>query len=502
MRAKATIGCDGWALIGVRKSTATDCARVNWDKPLSNGTSCTMTVESSEISAEKAGFILAKNEGQFCDMKAKEIAPAKMSRTLSAFANADGGELFVGIAQSHSGSFVWSGFAKEEDANAHLKIVDDLFPVGSITRCAFITCPSHVGCVLHIEVEKTNDIRKATDGTAYLRRGAQNLPQDTDDKIERLKLNKGLKSFEDHTVNVDFSDITNSKAIIEFILDAVPSAEPEAWLRKQKLIVNNMPVVAGLLLFSDEPQTSIPKSAVKIYRYKTKDEIGSRDTLAFDPISMEGNLYEQIYASVNKIKEITEKIPLVGEDGFKNINYPTEAIHEIVTNAVIHRDYSINDDVHVRIFDNRIEVQSPGTLPGHVTVRNILEERAARNPKIVRLLNKFRNPPNKDVGEGLNTAFEAMRKLKLKDPIVSQSDNSVIVKIRHEILGTPEQIITDYLKDNREINNSIARSICFIGSENSMKRIFQKMISAKLIERIPERPLNKTGYVRGKNFPK
>src|SRR6202043_1965483 len=105
--------------------------------------------------------------------------------------------------------------------------------------------------------------------------------------------------------------------------------------------------------------------------------------------------------------------------GFEQIKYPQEAIQEIITNAVLHRDYSIADDVHIRIFDNRIEVQSPGRLPAHVTPENILEERFARNGTIVRLLNKFPNAPNKDVGEGLNTAYEAMNKLGLKEPTVT-----------------------------------------------------------------------------------
>ncbi|MGE5259953.1 MAG: ATP-binding protein [Actinomycetota bacterium] len=67
--------------------------------------------------------------------------------------------------------------------------------------------------------------------------------------------------------------------------------------------------------------------------------------------------------------EIIEGIPILGKAGLERIQYPQEAIHEIVTNAVIHRDYSINDDIHVRIFDNRIEVQSPGRLPAHITVK-------------------------------------------------------------------------------------------------------------------------------------
>ena len=106
-----------------------------------------------------------------------------------------------------------------------------------------------------------------------------------------------------------------------------------------------------------------------------------------------------------------EKIKRMGPTGLVAITYPHETLHEIITNAVIHRDYSIADDVHVRIFDNRIEVQSPGRLPAHITPDNILNERFARNGAIVRLLNKFPNPPNRDVGEGLNTAFEKMHQL-------------------------------------------------------------------------------------------
>jgi ATP-dependent DNA helicase RecG len=95
-----------------------------------------------------------------------------------------------------------------------------------------------------------------------------------------------------------------------------------------------------------------------------------------------------------------------------------------------------------------------------------------------------------------------MRKLKFKDPIIEQRNNYVVVSLRHEKLGAPEQLIVEYLKTNDEINNSKARAICYIGSENTVKRIFQKMINAGLIKRIPNRPLNKTGYSRGRNFPK
>lgn len=161
----------------------------------------------------------------------------------------------------------------------------------------------------------------------------------------------------------------------------------------------------------------------------------------------------------------------------------------------------MNDDVHIRIFDDRIEVESPGRLPAHITEKNILAERFARNPKSVRLVNKFRNPPNKDVGEGLNTSFQAMRELKLREPIIQQRDNSVLVILKHEKLGSLDEIILEYLKSHDEINNSKAREICYIGDANKMKNVFKRMMRSNLIERIEGRSQSKAAYRRGTNFP-
>ena len=165
-------------------------------------------------------------------------------------------------------------------------------------------------------------------------------------------------------------------------------------------MIDDKPTVAGLVLFADEPQIHLPKASVKIYRYATSDPEGSRESLAQEPITIEGDLYDQVAAAVAKTTELIEGIEILGPDGLEPVQYPPEALHEIITNALLHRDYSLSDDVHVRIFDNRVEVESPGRLPAHITPRNILRERFARNPTIVRLINRFPDPPNKDVGEG------------------------------------------------------------------------------------------------------
>jgi ATP-dependent DNA helicase RecG len=234
---------------------------------------------------------------------------------------------------------------------------------------------------------------------------------------------------------------------------------------------------------------------VKILRYQTKEE-GERDFLAFDPLTVEGPIYSLVYDSVDRCKKIVEDIKKLGPEGLEPVLYPDEALHEVLTNAVLHRDYSVAADVQVRIFDNRLEIESPGRLPGHVTVENITKTQFARNPKLVRLINKFKEPPNKDVGEGLRTTFEAMDKLRLKKPLIEERESSVVVTLRHESLGSPEQLVMEYLEKNAEITNSIARELTGIKSENTMKQVFYRLRDRGQIEQIPGRAANRAAWQR------
>jgi ATP-dependent DNA helicase RecG len=151
-------------------------------------------------------------------------------------------------------------------------------------------------------------------------------------------------------------------------------------------------------------------------------------------------------------------------------------------------------DIQIRIFDNRIEVESPGRLAGHVTTENILRTQFARNQRLVRLINKFPNPPNKDVGEGLNTAFDAMKQLRLKDPQILETESSVLVVIAHQKLSSPEDLVMDYLAANAEIANKTARDICGIRSENSMKSVFKRLETRGMIEQVPDRTRPKAAW--------
>ena len=451
-----------------------------------------MPIPVNEITDKQLQEVLRYTEGHFLDVKAKEIKPSKLTKAISAFANTDGGELYVGIAEKVGLPLPhrWEGFAKPEDANAHLQVFESLFPLGEDYLYHFLSHPRQTGVVLQVIVRKTKAVVKANDGIPYIRRGAQSLPVDTQAKLAILERNKGITSFENEVVPVELAKVCNSATAIKFMLDIVPTSEPEPWLRKQELIKDDKPTVSGVVLFADLPQAVLPKrSGIKIYRYKTSEPEGTRDTLVGDPISVEGCAYDLIKQAVQITKQIIGKIQVLGTKGLEAVTYPTETLHEVITNAVLHRDYAIADDVHVRIFDNRVEVESPGRLPAHITPRNILRERFARNGNLVRIINKFPDPPNKDVGEGLNTAFDAMRNLRLKDPVILEQDNSVVVQIKHEKLASAADIIMEYLDnpDNKLITNRVARGLTGIKSENSMKVVLLRLRDRGLIRQVAGR---------------
>lgn len=459
------------------------------------------TLPLRSLKADQYAALLEIEESHFIDLKSIDIAPAGLTRTAAAFSNTSGGELFIGIEEiegENGKQRVWSGFVNQEAANAHIQVIEKMSPLGNHYDAEFLSSDVATGVVLHLTMYKTQEIMVASNGKTYVRRSSQNLPVEGAVAIERLKYDKGIKSFEDELTNAKLEDVANSLIILEFLISVVPTAEPDQWLAKQHMLVDGRPTVAGVLLYSDLPQATLPKrSAIKILRYQTKEH-GERDFLAFDPLTIEGPIYSLVYDAVDQCKALIEQIKKLGPDGLEPVVYPEEALHEVLTNAVLHRDYSIAADVQVRIFDNRVEIESPGRLPGHVTVDRITKTQFARNPKLVRLVNKFKNPPNKDVGEGLRTTFEAMDKLRLKKPIIEERESSVLVILRHESLGSPEQLVIDYLEKNAEISNAIGREITGIKSENTMKEVFYRLRDREQLEQVPGLFGNKAAWRRRK----
>src|SRR5229473_3147508 len=187
-----------------------------------------MPIAVNELTEKQLLEVLSYTEGHFLDLKAKEIKPSKLTKAISAFANADGGEVYIGIAENVTLPFPhkWDGFAKPEDANAHLQVFEGLFPLGEDYLYNFLSHPRQTGVILQVTVRKTKSVVRANDGTPYIRRGAQSLPVDTPAKLALLERNKGITSFENEPVTVELAKVCNSTTAIKFILDVVPTSEP------------------------------------------------------------------------------------------------------------------------------------------------------------------------------------------------------------------------------------------------------------------------------------
>ena len=166
-----------------------------------------MPIPVNELTDKQLLEVLSYTEGHFLDLKAKDIKPSKLTKTISAFANADGGELYIGIAENVTLPFPhkWEGFAKPEDANAHLQVFENIFPLGGDYSYSFLSHPRQSGVVLQATVRKTNAVVKANDHIPYIRRGSQSLPVDTAAKLAILERNKGITSFENEPVPVELA---------------------------------------------------------------------------------------------------------------------------------------------------------------------------------------------------------------------------------------------------------------------------------------------------------
>ncbi len=359
-------------------------------------------------------------------------------------------------------------------------------PLGVSYEC--LKSQEFQGYLLFLRIEKGAHVHKTSDATVYVRQGAQSLPIKDPERISALGFAKGAQSFEDFPLpDLSPDTIVDSKGLKQFLKHVSPKSDPLEFCLNQNLIESKewQPRVASALLFCENPSAFIPrKCAVKITRYKTAEDDPERDHLDVQH-TVEGPIHRAILSTVDLVKQVMTSVEVWTSEGLKSLEYPPEAIWETVVNAFIHRDYSISDDIQIIIYDNRIEILSPGILPGYVTVDNVLEARYSRNPKIVRTLARYPDAPNKDLGEGLNTTFQKMKEWGFKAPSIVVEGNYVKVTLPHARLAAPTAAIMDFLRGQASISNRQAREITGIRSENLVKIEFYKLRDEGLIERIP-----------------
>ena len=460
----------------------------------SSGSKYSVWMDKRTISYEEALALIERDESHFWDCKSAKSGGSAIQKVGAALANTDGGDFVVGIEDRAKGVGIdrWQGFHVIEDATPVLEALsrDVSPPVPYSADFLMVQGYESFGLVCLIQVAKSGSVHYAADKKVYTRRGASSVAI-SGNAITDLSLSKGARSYEDQLLEDYFlDDLVEEPEVGTFLQGYSPATSPASLARSRRLVdrESGRARVCAAILYATIPSAVVPKRcAVKVARYNTKEQEPLRKHLVGVPKTIEGPARVLIEETLKEVSEMIESVSTLTPEGkLEPMRYPPEVLKEIVVNAVIHRDYNISDDIRVYVFNNRVEVRSPGGLPGHMTLDNLFsDERASRNPKLVQLLNKYPDPPNKDIGEGLRTVLSKMKEAQLQPPKFTVVNSQFVVEIGHTPLARPQEIVLEYLEIHEEITNAIGRELTGITSENSMKDVFYSLRQSGILEMVP-----------------
>ena len=376
--------------------------------------------------------VLAKDEKQIFDRKSIQIRPADLSETICAFANADGGTIAVGISDKRRR--IEGVDYNTEQLNEILRTpIDFCNPTVPITT-EMVECINAQGkkdhvILMHIEASPLLHANQADE--VYLRVGDKSKKLSFEDRLT-LMYAKGLRYFEDEPVyNATMDDID-----MDFVRDYIKrigyTKSAEEYLKENKKFVvskdgREQISVAAVLLFGKNPQQFFPRAFIRFIRYDGIEAQVGKDMNVVKDVIFDGRILEQVEKAVEFIKIQMKEKTYLGHDGIfvTEEEYSEFVRTEIVVNAATHRDYGIKGtDIQIKMFDDRLEVDSPGTFAGMVKKENIRYTHFSRNPKIAAFLKDYGYV--KEYGEGVDRMCRELEAAGLPDPVFNS--NTFILK--------------------------------------------------------------------------
>lgn len=342
----------------------------------------------------------------------EDVSPTRLAITMAGMANMQGGTIILGVAP-HSGEI--HGIRDQEAAlnlvfqaallsDPPLVIpLPSLVPVGK-TRVLVITIPAGLPHVYNV------------DGRYWGRDGTQTNPLPAR-RLRELLLERGEVQFETRIPpNASLEDLDEDQVQAYLQVLDLPGNESfeEALLKRgclQRVGERLFPTYAALLLFGRHPQRWLPNSTLLAARF-----LSSNFSDEFIKQEIRGTLPEQLSQAEAFLRaNLQSVVRLRGLVHEETPEYPFEAVRELLVNAVAHRDYNLQGDtIHLHIFSDRLEVQSPGGLPGPVTLENLLEARFSRNAVITQVLSDFGFV--EQLGYGLKRVVEILRQNGMRPP--------------------------------------------------------------------------------------
>ena len=380
-------------------------------------------------------------ESQYLDRKSARKKPSELLKHLIAFANADGGQLVIGIEDDKQDNII-TGF---KDGKAYpieeFKKIDremretplDL----SFEEIPVVNFKGEDDFILIISVElSSNRVIAAPNDDVYLRQGDETVKLSYEQR-NQLSYDKGQRFFEDEIVpdasleDIDVSLVQDFKNRFDISKRSV-----EEILKARRFLINGELTKAAILLFGKYPSAFFPQARVRFQRFDGTDMGTGSSFNVIKEVTFDDALPTLIIKVRDFIRTQLREFQYLDNDGQFQIlpEYPEFAWFEGIVNAVTHRDYSVSGD-HIRVlmFDDRLEIHSPGKLPNIVTVENIKHERFSRNPRIARTLTEFGWV--REMNEGVKRIYSEMESAFLHEPKYSEPGNKVCLTLENNIIS-------------------------------------------------------------------
>lgn len=368
-------------------------------------------------------YICKEKENQFFDRKSNRKLVREISEHISGFANASGGTIIIGV--SDDGKI--EGFQDCPDKyNEFLKATSTdylkVIPKYENETIDVINSKGNKDKILLIHIQPSpNILIRTVKDEVFLRQGDSTNKLNSE-QIKILEYDRHEISFEDQ-INFKSSisdvDIETVKIYKESIM--ADNVDEIDLLRARRFIIKENGeehlTNAGVLLFCKDPSIFFPTARIRVIKFEgTKMQTGENLNIIKEQV-FSYPLYKLIKESQKFVDTQLREFTHLDKNGnfIKVPEYPKFAWQEGITNAVTHRNYAISGEhIKILIYDDRMEIISPGNLPGFVTVQNIRCERYARNPQISRVLTDMGLV--KELNEGVQRIYNEMQQFFLEEP--------------------------------------------------------------------------------------
>ncbi|MEM7346721.1 MAG: ATP-binding protein [Chloroflexota bacterium] len=363
---------------------------------------------------------------------------ALLAETMVAFANADGGTIFMGLTES--GQVVDYMMDEEVESNLVNAMVMCRPPV--VTNWEQHQSPD--GVIVALKVSRSPELHALADGRVLIRAGAENRPMGGE-AIRHLAATKSSGDFESEPM-AGATLVDLDKDILDEYMrrrsergsSPMKSSLQDHLVEIGAMIDDGTPTVAGMLLFGKNPQAFLPQSGVVFVKFLSKEARG-RDGLAGygRRVEIEGSLARVVERAWNLVtEEMRVEAVVTGLRREEVPEYPRFAVREALVNAMCHRDYRLSGRrVEIRMYEDRLEVISPGGLPGYITLDNIVEEHFSRNPRLVSGL--FQWGYIEELGLGIDRMIEEMLEHGHPAPNFEAKPYSFTVRLHNNLERPP-----------------------------------------------------------------